>query len=80
MCPVGPDGLVDPGEIEKAITPKTILVSVMFANNEIGTIQPIAEIGKLAKAQGDRLPHRCDPGGGQGADRRGGDGNRSPVR
>ena len=49
---VGPDGLVDPSEIEKAITPKTILVSVMFANNEIGTIQPIAEIGKLAKGKG----------------------------
>ena len=49
---VGPDGLVDPAELEKAITPKTILISVMFANNEIGTIQPIAEIGKLAKARG----------------------------
>ena len=35
---VGPDGLVDPAELEKAITPKTILISVMFANNEIGTI------------------------------------------
>src|SRR6266498_3172323 len=33
---VGPDGLVDPAELEKAITPKTILISVMFANNEIG--------------------------------------------
>src|SRR5215510_2427166 len=50
--PVGRDGLVDPAEIEKALTPKTILVSVMFANNEIGTIQPMAEIGKLAKAKG----------------------------
>jgi len=50
--PVGRDGLVDPAEVEKALTPKTILVSVMFANNEIGTIQPVAEIGKLAKAKG----------------------------
>ncbi|MBI2204085.1 MAG: IscS subfamily cysteine desulfurase [Candidatus Rokubacteria bacterium] len=50
--PVQPDGLVDVAEIEKAITPKTILVSVMFANNEIGTIQDIAAIGKLAKAKG----------------------------
>ena len=50
--PVGPDGLVDLAELERAITPKTILISVMFANNEIGTIQPIAEIGKLAKAKG----------------------------
>jgi cysteine desulfurase len=50
--PVQPDGLIDVAEIEKAITPKTILISVMFANNEIGTIQDIAAIGKLAKAKG----------------------------
>ena len=50
--PVGSDGIVDVGEIRKALTDKTILISVMFANNEIGTIQPIAEIGKLAKEKG----------------------------
>src|SRR5689334_4197074 len=50
--PVGQDGLVDVEEIRKALTPKTILISVMFANNEIGTIQPIAAIGKLAKEKG----------------------------
>jgi cysteine desulfurase len=50
--PVGPDGLVDVEEIRKAITDKTILISVMFANNEIGTVQPVAEIGKLAKEKG----------------------------
>ncbi len=50
--PVGRDGLVDVEEIRKALTPKTIVVSVMFANNEIGTIQPVAEIGKLAKEKG----------------------------
>jgi len=50
--PVGHDGLVDPDEIRKALTPKTILISVMFANNEIGTVQLIAEIGKLAKEKG----------------------------
>jgi cysteine desulfurase len=50
--PVGADGLVDPEEIRRAITDKTILISVMFANNEIGTIQPVAEIGKLAKEKG----------------------------
>src|SRR5918995_1670059 len=50
--PVQADGLIDVAEIEKAITPKTILISVMFANNEIGTIQDIAAIGKLAKAKG----------------------------
>jgi cysteine desulfurase len=50
--PVGHDGLVDVEEIRKAVTPKTILISVMFANNEIGTIQPVTEIGKLAKEKG----------------------------
>ena len=42
-------GLVDPGAVEKAITPETILISVMLANNEIGTIEPIAEIAQIAK-------------------------------
>jgi len=46
---VRPDGLVDVEEIAKAITDKTILISVMFANNEVGTIQDMAAIGKLAK-------------------------------
>ena len=50
--PVGRDGLVDVETVRAALTPKTILVSVMFANNEIGTIQPIAELGKLAKEKG----------------------------
>jgi cysteine desulfurase len=49
---VGPDGLVNPKDIEAAITDKTILVSVMLANNEVGTIQPIAEIGKITRARG----------------------------
>jgi cysteine desulfurase len=42
-------GLVDPAAVEKAITPETILISVMLANNEIGTIEPVAEIAKIAK-------------------------------
>jgi cysteine desulfurase len=50
--PVQPDGLVDVDEIRKAITDKTILISVMFANNEIGTIQDIPAIGRLAKEKG----------------------------
>ena len=50
--PVQADGQVDVGEIRKAITDKTILISVMFANNEVGTIQDIAAIGKLAKEKG----------------------------
>jgi len=45
-------GIVSVESIKKAITDKTILVSVMHANNEIGTIQPIAEIGKIAKEKG----------------------------
>ena len=50
--PVGRDGLVDVEAVRAAITDKTILVSVMFANNEIGTIQPVAELGRLAKEKG----------------------------
>jgi cysteine desulfurase len=50
--PVQPDGLVDVEAIRRAITDRTILISVMFANNEIGTIQDIAAIGKLAKEKG----------------------------
>ncbi len=46
---VDSDGLINLKELEEAITPQTILISVMFANNEIGTIQPIKEIGEIAK-------------------------------
>ena len=51
---VGVDGygMVDPKEIEKAITPGTILITVMHANNEVGTIQPIEEISKIARERG----------------------------
>ena len=48
--PVDGDGMVDPAAVEAAIRPDTILISVMAANNEIGTIEPIAEIGAIAKA------------------------------
>lgn len=47
--PVDKYGLITPEQIKKSIKPETILVSVMYANNEIGTIEPIAEIGKLLK-------------------------------
>lgn len=50
--PVDKEGIVSAEEIKKAITDKTILISIMHANNEIGTIQPIAEIGKLAREKG----------------------------
>ncbi|HWR71162.1 MAG TPA: cysteine desulfurase NifS [Dehalococcoidia bacterium] len=49
---VDQDGLVDPREVERAVTPETILISVMHANNEVGTIQPIAEISRVARSRG----------------------------
>jgi cysteine desulfurase len=50
--PVDRIGLVDPGDVAKALTPKTILVSIMLANNEVGTIQPVRDIGRLCKERG----------------------------
>ena len=49
---VDANGIVKLDELEKAIRPDTILISIMFANNEIGTIQPIEEIGRIAKEKG----------------------------
>jgi cysteine desulfurase len=49
---VDADGLVNPSDVVNAIKPNTILISIMMANNEIGTIQPIADIGKIAKERG----------------------------
>ena len=49
---VDENGLVDPNAVEAAIRPDTILISIMFANNEIGTIQPIREIGTIAREHG----------------------------
>ena len=45
-------GRVDPDDVRRAVTPDTILISVMHANNEVGTIQPIAEIGRIAREHG----------------------------
>lgn len=50
--PVDEYGIIDPDDVKKAITDKTILISVMHANNEVGTIEPIAEIGKIARKAG----------------------------
>ena len=50
--PVDATGRVDPADVEQAITKETILISIMAANNEIGTLQPIAEIGRIAKRRG----------------------------
>jgi cysteine desulfurase len=50
--PVKPDGLIDLDQLRDAITDKTILISIMYANNEIGVVQPMQEIGKIAKENG----------------------------
>jgi len=55
---VGSDGVVDPDDVRKAITSKTCLISVMHVNNEIGTIQPIQEIGMIAMEHG--IPFHTD--------------------
>ncbi len=56
--PVDKFGMVDPNAVRKAITDKTVLITIMWANNEIGTIHPIAEIGKIAKEKG--IIFHCD--------------------
>jgi len=50
--PVQKDGRIDLDDLRKAITPKTILITIMYANNEIGVVQPIPEIGAIAKEKG----------------------------
>jgi cysteine desulfurase len=50
--PPGRDGLVDPGAVEAAIGERTVLVSIMCANNEVGVIQPVAEIGAICRKRG----------------------------
>jgi cysteine desulfurase len=52
FLPVTADGLVDPAAVEKAIRPTTILITIMHANNEVGTIQPISEISRMAREHG----------------------------
>jgi cysteine desulfurase len=51
-------GQVDPDEVGRALRPDTVLVSIMYANNEVGTIQPIAEIGRICRARG--IPFHTD--------------------
>jgi cysteine desulfurase len=58
------DGVVNPDDVKNAITDRTILISVMMANNEIGTINPVAEIGKIAKERG--VIFHCDATQGVG--------------
>lgn len=52
FLPVDPYGMVDPGDLEREITPQTILVSVMHANNEVGTLQPVARLAEIAHRVG----------------------------
>lgn len=52
LLDVGESGIVDPSQLEKAIRPDTALVTIMYANNEIGTIQPIQEIGAICRKNG----------------------------
>lgn len=61
---VGADGRIDPDAVKGAITDKTILISLMMANNEIGVIQPVAEIGRIAKEKG--VIFHCDATQGVG--------------
>jgi cysteine desulfurase len=56
--PVDENGLVDPADVEAAIADTTILISVMYANNEVGTVEPIAEIGEVARSHG--IPFHTD--------------------
>jgi cysteine desulfurase len=56
--PVDKYGMVDPGAVRAAITDKTVLITLMYANNEIGTIHPVAEIGRIAKEKG--VIFHCD--------------------
>ena len=58
LAPVDGDGRVNPDDIARAVRPDTVLISVMYANNEVGTIQPIAEIGKIAQAR--KIPFHTD--------------------
>ena len=56
--PVNSQGNIDPHEVNKAIRKDTVLISVMFANNETGVIQPVAELGRIAREHG--IPFHCD--------------------
>jgi cysteine desulfurase len=58
VVPVDRYGLVDPGDVARAIRPDTLLISIMYANNEVGTIEPLAEIGAIARERG--IPFHTD--------------------
>jgi cysteine desulfurase len=58
VVPVGSSGIVDPDDVRRAVRPETSLISIMAANNEIGTLQPVAEIGTIAREHG--VPFHTD--------------------
>jgi cysteine desulfurase len=58
VVPVDRYGLVDPGDVARAIRPDTLLISIMYANNEVGTIEPLAEVGAIARERG--IPFHTD--------------------
>jgi len=58
VLPVDRHGMVDPDDVRKAITPRTVLITVMHANNEVGTIEPISEIAAIARVAG--IPFHTD--------------------
>jgi cysteine desulfurase len=53
--PVDRTGLIDPEDVRRVITPQTLLISIMHANNEVGTVQPLAEVGTIAREHGIRF-------------------------
>jgi cysteine desulfurase len=63
--PVDEYGRVDPGDVEQAITERTVLISIMYANNEVGTIEPISEIGEIARRH--NIPFHSDAVQGAGS-------------
>ena len=63
--PVDEYGRVDPADVERAITERTVLISIMYANNEVGTIEPISEIGEIARRH--NIPFHSDAVQGAGS-------------
>ncbi|MGH9780002.1 MAG: cysteine desulfurase NifS [Candidatus Acidiferrales bacterium] len=55
---VGRDGIIDPEDVRRALTPDTVLITIMHANNELGTVQPIAEIARIARER--KIPFHTD--------------------
>ena len=65
FIPVNKEGLVDPVKVKDVITDKTLLISIMYANGEIGTIEPIKEIGQISRERGIYFHSDCVAAGGK---------------